>query len=231
MGGGADAIGRYGRAVSIDWGDVPTWVAGAGAFVALVFARRAANSASEASTYQAEQIEQLEAEVKRRDQEQKRNLASKVEVYIRMERRDDRVGDPPRQGVKAIAKYINTSGMPIYDASIFCFTPSLRLERYYHILGPDEKRDLRLLTERLEELLPVFDSEWLPHVPSIRAACAFRDAEGLWWTRIRGMLERADGQEEASKRAGESQSYEQTEEIGDAPGQGIAGAATRQHET
>ena len=71
--------------MSVDWGSVPDWLAGSGAIIALIFAGMAALAARRTNQIQSAQINELQRESNERRLLERRQMASKVAVYIAVE--------------------------------------------------------------------------------------------------------------------------------------------------
>lgn len=168
--------------MSTDWGSVPDWIAGAGAATALVWARAAAKSARKASDLQGEELKELRAETRE-------ELASKVAVYIAIEREGDTA--------TPVVRFVNAGDLPVYGLTACCFTPDLIVQRSYSVNGPIEgRRTMRILTARLTELFVDTDPRVAISEGRLVAACSFRDARGRWWYR------EANGELHEAKKGG-----------------------------
>lgn len=177
--------------MSIAWGSVPDWLAGAGAVTALIFARTAAISAARASHLQAEQIDKLEIENRRREQRERLSSASKVAVYIGIDNNGD--------AASPVVRFVNSGDLPIFGLTVSCFTPSTIVERRYFVNGPHhERRTMTALTERLTEMFRDTDPRPLVGRGQLVAACSFTDAAGVSWYRTpHGELHEAEDNEVA----------------------------------
>ncbi|MDD7919688.1 hypothetical protein [Actinomycetospora callitridis] len=185
--------------MSVDWGSVPDWLAGVGAVAALAFAAVAATAARATNKIQSMQIAELQEQNRRRDETERRSLASKVAVYIS-------VGEDESGFDQAFVRFVNSGDQPIYDLTVYCFTPAGILRRSYSANSPHPIRiNLEGLSVALAKTLGPVEPAYLLRRGELVAASSFRDALGLWWYRTAsGELREAPDGDTAAARARES---------------------------
>lgn len=155
----------------MDWGSIPDWisaVATASAFVAAAFAAVPAYR----------QLKILEAQdAARRAREAEADAAS-VAIWARTGTDD---GLP-------LLRYINLSGKPIYELTIWVATPEQRYLIYRTVTGPQSTtREMRQATAELRAAARAsgYEPNWseLLDRSQLRCASRFRDSANRWWLR------------------------------------------------
>ena len=128
--------------MSVDWGSVPDWLAGSGAIIALIFAGMAALAARRTNQIQSAQINELQRESNERRLLERRQMASKVAVYIAVEN--------VSSTRLPVVRFLNSNPTPVYGLHVFCFTPTEVVERQYYVNGSHPNRvAMEHLTERV----------------------------------------------------------------------------------
>ncbi|MDL5156672.1 hypothetical protein [Actinomycetospora termitidis] len=181
--------------MSIDWGSVPDWFAGAGAVIALVFARSAVVSAKQTNEAQAKQIEQLEEDRTDRDKERRAEQATNIAVWVstNVEGGED----------QPVIRLVNSSPLPVYNMLIVCRTPSTAGEETYTVIGPlSGRRTLTRVSAVLRDVIADQDFAGMHDRGAVQVSCSFRDSAGRWWFRtVDGELHPADGRDTAERAA------------------------------
>jgi hypothetical protein len=178
--------------VSTDWGSVPDWLAGAGALLALLFARQAASAAARTDRRQGEQLASIELT-------RRRSQAEKVAVWFEWRQ---------EHGVRHRLMLRNSSDLPVYDVMAWATLvpgdagvverspePAVRIStlRFRPAQAPE-----RVLVRRSRYVLPPDCTQEL-HLdelpPDVRSfysegdrfmQLAFRDSAGHFWHRPSG---------------------------------------------
>ena len=183
--------------MQIAWGSVPDWLAGGGAVIALLWARKAARATLETSCQQAVQIEAMKTD-------RRRAQADKVAAWIDPGKRD---GDP-NGNHPAILQFIvrNVSDLPVYYVHVWATTA----------MGEVVSLDiLNAVPPGVSELAPPFATPGtLKRGQAGRqlwTSMMFADAAGRFWYRERdGKLTSIDF-EEAQNKNKELRALRQTE--------------------
>ncbi len=178
--------------LSIDWGSVPEWLAGAGALVALLFAWSAVRAARATSQQHAAQIDALERAEAVRDEERRSRYASRFVCWITLDGKADR---HPAIGV------INSNEVPLYHVNIYAGTSLGATFARYNVVGPSSgRRILGRPTRAMQNVLPVCDAGTLLDSGDLWVAMTFRDPAGNWWCRSpTGLLLSADSERDANE--------------------------------
>ena len=173
----------------IDWGSVPDWISAAATVAALL-------AASYAARVGYRQLKVLEVQEQDRQRAERIRDASRVAVWVRV----DEVRALPE------LRYVNASGMPIYDLSLWVVTPGHTFRVVYVVDGPAAESktmvrgtaDLqRQITER------AYGPDWTHLLKSGRLVCAvtFRDSVNRTWFRdFHGRLTEVDGSATVEER-------------------------------
>jgi hypothetical protein len=164
--------------VSVNWGSVPDWLAGGGAVVALLWARKAAQAASRTDQRQGEQLAALE-------RDKTRQQAEKFAVWLDYVPRESEANQP--RSWSWYFKVRNASELPVYDLNVWAnlidddgqkFTPC----RWFQAVPPGARIiNLHAFDGSLSR---TFYGRANQHVELI-----FRDANGTAWRRRRSHLE------------------------------------------
>ncbi|GAA2884482.1 hypothetical protein GCM10010472_48290 [Pseudonocardia halophobica] len=187
----------------MDWGSVPDWfsaIATVGALGAAVFAGRAAYG----------QLKLLENENADRQRLERQADAAGVALWVRVGTEDK----------LPLVRYINQSGKPIYDLTIWIDTPAHRFRVHRAVAGPSsEPRRMRQGTAELRSIAERVDygPDWagLLNGAQLRCASRFRDSANQWWLRgFDGTLESATGRPAAPQGLGACASRAGDEGIG-----------------
>ena len=113
--------------MSLNYGDVPTWITGLATVVALTFAYLAARSASKVYRLESQRDIVAEAERTARDMRGRRTQASRIAVWL-----EPTSSLPPAFNVK----YSNTSQLPIREVCVQLRAPNLDGGTIYPFLPP-----------------------------------------------------------------------------------------------
>jgi hypothetical protein len=157
----------------LELGSFADLLSGFGTVAALVAASVAARAAIKTNNQQGVQLRHLEeAEKERREREEQR-VAGVVAAWAGM---DDN---------GAIVRFVNGSGLPVYDLSIWVLTPDRLFCVEYATHGPtSNSRPLRRVGIDLNTYATDADvwASWL-NEGKFRAAAVFRDTTNKWWLR------------------------------------------------
>lgn len=115
--------------------------------------------------------------------------AAKIAVWVRV---TDRRGGPP----VPVLRYINLSGMPVYELTVWVRTPEHEFRVFRTVAGPSGPRDMGRGTAEIAEAAAdaAYDPDWLALLQNGELVCAsrFRDASNQWWLRdVDGVLSEA----------------------------------------
>lgn len=126
----------------MDWGSFPDWIAALAASVALLFARSAVMAANHTNQSQAAQVARLEEEARDRVAVERRAQADKVAAWLVI------AGSTAEPSVR----FVNHSGLPIYDAVVTCSTPWGDEFVSYPAMSPQASpHELRWVNEKIVE--------------------------------------------------------------------------------
>jgi hypothetical protein len=165
----------------IDWGSVADWVSA----VATVAALLAAAYAARAAFRQLGVLEQQERD--RREAHDIRD-AARVAVWARID---------VERGLPEL-RYINASGMPVHDLTLWVVTPEKTFEMHYVVDGPSaESKTMKRGTDELRRQIEIsaYRPDWTRLLESggLLCAAAFRDSANRAWLRdFHGLLTRVD---------------------------------------
>ena len=124
----------------MDFGSLPDWVAALAASAALLFARSAVMAANHTNHAQAAQLARLEEEDRHRIAAERRAQADKVAAWLVI------------SGATAqpLARFVNHSGLPIYDAVVMCSAPWGNEVVSYPAMSPQSSpHELRWVNEKI----------------------------------------------------------------------------------
>lgn len=189
---------------SIDWGSVPAWLAGAGAIVALVFARAAAGSSRDTNRAQQEQMESLRRDEGRREAEARRHQAASVAIWVTTLKEEKPSGsDRTLDGLRVGVNIGNMSDLPIYQLLLVGHVKGQTFTDRYTVIGPrTPRRNLGRLSRDIDAAVIADEPVHLLTENLIMASCSFRDAAGTWWARdTSGLLHEVKTQETAERLA------------------------------
>ena len=164
-------------------GSIAELVSAFAALGALAAATVAAWAARGTLRGQRSELSLLREQHNRRIEKDDRAASSKVAVWARTDR-----------GEKAVLRYINASGVPVYALTVWAVIPGHRFDVFYTVIGPTAtSRTLRRGSEELQGLVvekcPDVDWVWLLRNEKIVASATFRDLNGVWWHRaLSGVL-------------------------------------------
>lgn len=155
----------------MNWGSVPDWISAVSTAVALL----AAAAAAIAAFRQLRILERQNAE--RQDQDRQADAAA-VALWVRVGAED----------LLPVIRYINVSGKPIYELTIWIQTPDRVFSVYRTVAGPaQETRPMRQGSRELREAAErsAYHPDWLTLLNERRLQCAsrFRDSANRWWLR------------------------------------------------
>lgn len=182
--------------MSIDWGSVPDWLAGAGAVTALIFAAAAVRVNRETNRGQAQQIKKLEEDQERRESERRAEQATKVAVWVSAHSADGEADLP-------LVRLVNSSSLPVYTLLLTCNSPLGTVEKVYTAVGPrNDRRVMTDISRKLQEQLAGLNFTELHDRGLVSVGCSFRDSAGEWWYRTHsGSLHSTDGRAKAEAGA------------------------------
>ncbi|MBW0089663.1 hypothetical protein I4I73_02115 [Pseudonocardia sp. KRD-184] len=187
----------------MDLGSVPDWIsaiATVGALVAAVVAGWAA--------YQ--QLTMLKNDARKRQRLEDQADAAGVAIWVRVGTKDK----------LPLIRYINRSGMPIFELTVWIDTPDHRFRIYRTVAGPAfDTREMRQGTTELRAIAARlnYEPDWngLLDETHLRCASRFRDSANKWWFRdFNGTLSGAKEKPGAPQRHGESNRNASDEGIG-----------------
>lgn len=169
--------------MQLDWGNVPDWISAISTAIALAGAAGAAYAAFK-------QLRILEQqEVARQDRDKQADAAG-VAIWARVGADDD----------LPVIRYINVSGKPIYELTIWIQTPSHTFLVHRTVTGPAQ--ETRLMRKGTKEIYAAaeeagYHPDWASLLESGQLQCAsrFRDTANRWWLReFDGGLHSGDNQ-------------------------------------
>lgn len=190
--------------LQLDWGSVPAWLAGLAALVAVVYARAAARSARETSASQQTQIEDIRREGALRREEQRREQAAGVTIWVTTLKEEKQEGrDQSLADLRVGVCMSNSSELPIYQLLFVGHVRGKHFVDRYTTIGPRTlRRVLGRLSRDVNAALEEEDHVQLLVDDNIRVSCSFRDSSGIWWyRRVDGALDEAVDQIAAESRA------------------------------
>ncbi|QJY50110.1 hypothetical protein [Pseudonocardia broussonetiae] len=172
-----------------DWGSVADWVSASATVAALLAASYAARVAYR-------QLRVLEDQEEYRQRAEKIRDASRVAVWVRI----DAMSALPE------LRYVNASGMPIYDLVLWVATPEQTFTIVYVVDGPSaESKTMVRGTDDLQRQIceSTYRPGWTQLLESGHLVCAaaFRDSVNRRWFRdFHGRLSEVEEQEDVGTR-------------------------------